>query len=61
MSPLLNQLRADKLIAIVRNVPRQHLRPAAEALLQGGIQFIEVTLRPGDGDASAKCWLVSRS
>lgn len=52
MSSLLNQLRADKLIAIVRNVPRQHLRPAAEALLQGGIQFIEVPLRPGDGDAS---------
>lgn len=41
---LLQQLKASKIIAIVRGIPAPLSDPTAEALAAGGIRFIEVTM-----------------
>lgn len=52
MTQLLSDLLEDRLIAIIRSVPSSLLQPTCEALLQGGIRFVEITLRPDDAAAS---------
>ena len=48
MATLQEKLLTERLIAIVRNVPSAVLPFVCEALLRGGIHFVEITLRPGD-------------
>ncbi|WP_144932052.1 bifunctional 4-hydroxy-2-oxoglutarate aldolase/2-dehydro-3-deoxy-phosphogluconate aldolase [Paenibacillus sp. 32O-W] len=44
----LQQIKKTRLIAIARGVKREQIVPAAEALLQGGITVMEVTLNTPD-------------
>ncbi|SHE09954.1 2-dehydro-3-deoxy-6-phosphogalactonate aldolase [Chlamydia abortus] len=44
----LQQIKKTRLIAIARGVKRKQIVPAAEALLQGGITVMEVTLNTPD-------------
>lgn len=53
MNDLLNDILSNKLIAIIRGVPSDSVLQVAEALVKGGINFMEVTYRPGDDIASA--------
>lgn len=41
---VLNELKKHKIIAIIRGISEQQADPVAEALYEGGIRFIEVTL-----------------
>lgn len=41
---MLNQLKNDKVIAIVRGITAEQADAVAEALYEGGVRFIEVTL-----------------
>lgn len=43
MVDLMERVRRDKLIAIVRGLGRGHMLPLADALVEGGITMIEVT------------------
>ncbi len=42
--PLLEELKAHKIIAILRGIEDKHADAAAEALIDGGIKFMEITL-----------------
>ncbi len=42
---ILRELRRDKVVAIVRGQSKEALLPLAEALLAGGIRFMEITFR----------------
>jgi 2-dehydro-3-deoxyphosphogluconate aldolase/(4S)-4-hydroxy-2-oxoglutarate aldolase len=44
MSDLLRVLKQEKIVAIVRGTAPQHLDDTAEALINGGIRLLEVTL-----------------
>jgi len=41
-------IQQEKIIAILRGLKEENLLPIAEALLEGGIKCIEITLNPGD-------------
>ncbi|MFB9830378.1 bifunctional 4-hydroxy-2-oxoglutarate aldolase/2-dehydro-3-deoxy-phosphogluconate aldolase [Lederbergia wuyishanensis] len=43
-SYLIKRIEQDKIIAIVRGIERKDSIPVAEALVEGGIRFIEVTM-----------------
>jgi 2-dehydro-3-deoxyphosphogluconate aldolase/(4S)-4-hydroxy-2-oxoglutarate aldolase len=45
---VLNELRADGLLAVVRAPEAAHARTAAQALVAGGLRFIELTLTTPD-------------
>ncbi|WP_274652896.1 bifunctional 4-hydroxy-2-oxoglutarate aldolase/2-dehydro-3-deoxy-phosphogluconate aldolase [Paenibacillus humicola] len=44
MSEMLNRLLKDKIVAIFRGIEDRHADPAGEALLNGGITMMEVTM-----------------
>ena len=52
MTGLHQELLTERLVAIIRNIPSALLPPTCEALLSGGIRFVEVTLHPGDPAAT---------
>ena len=45
---VLNELKKARFIAIARRVPKQKIVRVAEALSQGGIRFLEITVDPSD-------------
>ncbi len=50
---VLNELRRARFIAIARRVPRDKVVPCAEALVQAGVTFLEVTFDPSDPETLA--------
>jgi 2-dehydro-3-deoxyphosphogluconate aldolase/(4S)-4-hydroxy-2-oxoglutarate aldolase len=55
MSELLRVLEEQKIVAIVRGIEARHQDETAEALLNGGIQLLEMTLNtPGALEAIAR-------
>jgi 2-dehydro-3-deoxyphosphogluconate aldolase/(4S)-4-hydroxy-2-oxoglutarate aldolase len=52
----LEQLREHKLIAIVRGVPPEYAMQTAEALLESGVRFLEVTLNSPNALETLKLW-----
>lgn len=51
---MLAALKRDKLVAIFRKVPNQSAVETAEAVVRGGIKFIEITMDAKDADEQIK-------
>lgn len=51
---MLTALKKDKLVAIFRKVPNESAIQTAEAVVRGGIKFIEITMDAPDADQQIK-------
>ncbi len=61
MNDLMEMVRRDKLIAIVRGLGREHMLALADALIAGGITMIEVTFNQAKPDSWADTQKAIRS
>jgi 2-dehydro-3-deoxyphosphogluconate aldolase/(4S)-4-hydroxy-2-oxoglutarate aldolase len=56
MSDLLRVLKEEKIVAIIRGTAPQHIDATADALVNGGIRLLEVTLNTENALQAIGCW-----
>ncbi len=54
MHEIVDMIRKDKIIAIIRGLEKGNLAPVVEALVRGGIRLIEITRLTGAYLASVR-------
>lgn len=56
MSELLNMLHQHKIVAILRGIEAQHADRAAQAIIDGGVRLLEVTMNTDGATAIINQW-----